>query len=377
MILSRKSRRKVSKEHKRAHPGSNGCLGSFSVSPAEAAGSTVHEKCSLASSMGELAVELLMASRNERGDATVDTSSSAADAADDHQPEAVDEEGVLTDPATCSHIQSSLLAVQDERAVATSSSRTKRWVDECLFDASLSASTPPPARISLQPPSVEATKSLLAPAAAHTNGVALTDNSSSDSERRSSTSTLVVSPDRWCNTNGSRGLATCGPLDHATHGYDRHSEGPSRGPSHGHRFQTWSSALYTPAPTIPVGRLFPYDWSPGATLGASKLTSKPQHRPSPQHRSIARPHPIFHFNMRGHYEQGLGGTAQERYDQLRYPNYTQDARSRALLNPKELKSTRLFREYTLRNYGCEPDEARYLPHAATRNKEFHTGGLRT
>ncbi|KAL8806488.1 MAG: hypothetical protein Q9182_001270 [Xanthomendoza sp. 2 TL-2023] len=391
LTLSKKAQRKISKEQKRAIIQASECLSSSAVWPVKDAGHTaffadaftdddaqqgessksdyVATESSSSRAMDNLAVEIPMTCLIERHDAVINKSCASAGAMDDKLCGATSKQSSpldicpefaadgSTDPTT------NLMRRHDESADEPHDTRTQRWVDENLYIVLRSPSSSPPASDTLQPPSVEtATEPSPTLAAAHTNDVLPTERTSPASERRSLTSTLVEFSE--ChkglgNAHKDYGLADVELFDRCTSGYDWHSSNPSNDCL----LQNGSFGLYTPAPTAPVGRLFPYDWSPGPTPRAAIDVSERNLAPSPQRRCIARPRQMVNSTSMGRYEQSFRGTAPERYEKLRHPNWIRDARGRFWLPAKEFRSIRLFREYTLKNYGCGLDQARYLPDA--------------
>ncbi|KAL8821949.1 MAG: hypothetical protein Q9223_000107 [Gallowayella weberi] len=390
LLLSKKAQRKISKEHKRAIIQGRECPSSSAAWPVKDAGHTIFSadastednaqqressksdcvatESSSSQAMEDLAVEVPIACQIERHDPVSNNSCASANAMDDKLGGATSKQSGPVD--TCNEFAAdgstdrttNLMSRHDECADEPHDTRTQRWVDENLYSVLRTPFSFPPVNDTLQPTSVEtATEPSPTLATAHTNRGFPTERTSLAGEKRSSTSTLVEFPE--ChkglgNAHKDCGLADFGGFNRCTYGYDGHSSNPSND-----YLRNGSFGICTPAPTAPVGRLFPYDWSPGPTPGAAKHFSERNLASSPQRTRIARPSRIFDSPPMGRYEQGFRGTAPEKHEKLRQAGSIRDARGKLRLPPMELGSTRLFREYTLKNYGCDLDQARYLPDA--------------
>ncbi|KAL8733837.1 MAG: hypothetical protein Q9166_001825 [cf. Caloplaca sp. 2 TL-2023] len=267
-------------------------------------------------------------------------------------------------------------------------SRTQRWVEENLHHDSRSPPASPLAGHVSHPPSFKAAiEPLRVSATANANGVLLTEITDHASDAKSSRSTPVGSPQLLKllgEAAARRTLDNSATSDPFIQSYDRHP----RGPPWGYHPQSNYPNLYSPRPKIPVGTIFPYDWSPSAISDPHDDTTKVPQDPTLQQMSTIQPEQMPEWRkVPQRYEQGYYRMSQGTSKRLQRPDWTYNARRdvtapsaglhrmMALTAMKD-RHAKLCRDYTLRHYGCGLDRARHLPHTEPPKKEFDLGGLR-
>ncbi|KAI4285347.1 MAG: hypothetical protein L6R38_000703 [Xanthoria sp. 2 TBL-2021] len=155
-------------------------------------------------------------------------------------------------------------------------------------------------------------------------------------------------------------------------------------PAARYHFESTHHSLYSPAPTIPIGRAFPHDRSLGATPGPH-ITSNVQRTPNPLQMTIDQPRQIPGYQVSQNYGQCSQGMAQDGYGKVTSGAQRQNAGMPAMSQdsepdlvkpgkPGEDKYDVLMNQYTKRWYDCDVDPARYLPNVEP-SKESNIRGL--